>query len=75
MKMLDILFEKQFYEKFQSVDFECLDYYAIYVKDFFFLYKEEHLGHLCQAVELRGSKQCKVLEMLWKSSFVLYKTG
>lgn len=58
MKVLDILFEKEFYEKFQSVDFECFHYYAVNMKDFF-LYNEEHLGHLCQAVELRGSKQCK----------------
>lgn len=63
MKVLDVLFEKQFYEKFCSVDFECLDYYAVKLKDFF-LYKEEHMGHLCQALELRGSKQCKELEML-----------
>lgn len=35
MKVLDVLFEKQFYEKFQSVVFECLDYYASNLKDFF----------------------------------------
>lgn len=34
MKALDG-FEKQFYEKFQYVDFECLDYYAFKLKDFF----------------------------------------
>lgn len=33
MKVLDVLFEKLFYEKFHSVNFQCLDYYAINLKD------------------------------------------